>query len=1215
MQDFQGTERYELIRQLGGGGMGLVYEVADREHGGRRVALKQLRQSDGAALMRLKREFRSLADIRHPNLAALYELVVEPETAFFTMELVEGTTFRRWVADTISSRRPIARDAPTQDLVAPVARADAPTVVARPAPKAQDPLDVPRLRSGLRQLALGVHAIHSAGQLHRDLKPSNVMVTPEGRIVILDFGLARDLEQAASLSEQAGEVIVGTVPYMAPEQALGEAVGPPADWYAFGVILFQALTGKLPFEGPAMQVLADKQLRPAPAPRELVTDVEPELDALCVGLLRTDPRERPVAAEVLRVLGAEAPRASTPRTQGECLGRDAELATLFSELERSRRGALRVVRLVGQSGIGKTTLLRRFREEAEGQGVRFLAGRCHERESVPFKTLDAVVESLATMLAALPAAKVDALLPRDAHALVRMFPVFQRVPAFAQAPARPMGEAQEQRRRAAAALRELVTRLADRVPLVVMVDDAQWGDLDSAVLLEELLRGDTPPALLVIVASRTDGEVLPELSAPSTELVLGPLDRDAAAALALAASGGDRELARAAVRDAGGNPALLLQVAEAGRGARLDEVVAARLEPLPTASRALLDVVAVAGAPVPEAVAVQAAGLGAAELDAVQVLKAARLVRGLGAGARMEAWHERIREVVTSRLPVDRVRELHGRLADALEAQARVDIDAVARHLEAAGLTGRALEATVTAARRAASLLAFDRAAELYRRALALATPEESRRRELQSALGDALADAGRGVEAAQAYRDAIAAAPSPQALPDEQIEQVTELQRRAAEQLLRSGRVDEGIDAMEGVLAAVGLSLPRTPRLAVLSLLWRRFRIRLRGLGFVETPAAHVPDATLRRIDACWSVSVGLSMVDTIRGAAFQSQQLLLALEAGEPYRVARALAAEAAYLATAGQPAQERAAALIDRARVLAEKVGDPRLLGLVDFCAGLTRFLVGAWRDTRELAARAEQRFVDSGAAVSWEATSARLFSVWSLFFLGEIGELGRRIPALIEEAEGRGDLYALASLNSGLANVALLARDEPEAARAAVRGVMAGWSERSFHFQHYWALLSEGLIDLYQGQPEDAWARLVAAWPALEASQLLRIQNVRIEALGLKGRLAVATGRQAVLAEMVARLRKEEVPWATASSLMLEALAPGGSPEGLRQAARTFDECEMRLQAAAVRLRLAELEDRPPEAELAWMTGQGIVAPRKAAGMLVPRWRATPGLLRS
>ncbi len=1188
MSHWAGTARYSLVRELGAGGMGRVYEAVDLAKNGRRVALKTLHRRDAESLMRLKREFRSLADVRHPNLVPLFELAAEGDDVFFTMELIEGRSLlehlRPHPAASLS-------EFPTGSLEATVRREATPPLRA---------LDEERVRSTFGQLAQGVAALHDSGHLHRDLKPSNVLVTQTGRVVILDFGLVAEMAGGdRSLSELDGQAIVGTAAYMAPEQSGAALLTPAADWYAFGVMLFQALTGRLPFDGAPLQVMLEKQRRPAPSAFELAPQVPAPFAALCGALLRRVPEERPTAAEVLETLGCDAPpkRLVPPTVDADLVGREREERELMALFERvgSSRSFTRV-EVTGESGIGKSTLVRRVMRQFEASGAVVLAGRCSERESVPFKALDGVVDALARYLAGLPGERADALLPHEARALGSMFPVLRRVSVFETAPNRGAADPVEQRRRAVAALRELLGRMADRAPVVLFVDDAQWSDEDSAEVLAEVFRQPDAPALLFVVASRETAHPLTRLPGATEYVRLEPLPMSLCVRWAQRRATPGR--AEAIARESQGNPFLLLQLSEfaVNSPASLSEMMAARLAKLSQAERALLDVLAVAGAPVPSEVAVRVAGLRPDELDAVESLKLAHLVRSSN-DVRLEMWHDRLRDAALGLLAEERTEALHASWAEALErlpAGEPSELELTAWHWSMAKDEAKATTATLAAAHRAQAQLAFDRAANLFERGLQRLPPDDERRGGALIGWGDSLSLAGRGAAAAHAYQQAA----SVQGLaPSTEID----LRRRAAEQLLRAGHVDEGLAAIREVLSRVGMSLARTPGRALWALAFRRLHVMLRGLTFAPHPVERIRPEDLTRIDVCWSVSVGLGMVDTIRGASFQTRQLLLALDAGEPYRVARALAAEAAFVATEGIRAEGRAASLIAQSRDLARDVGDGGLRGLVDFCAGLTRFLVGDWAQAQSLSAQAERQFSQMGSPVSWEAASARLFSVWSLFYLGEFLELSRRIPALVDEAEARGDLYAVTSLTSGLSNVSLLAAGDSARARAAVAEVRRRWSAHHFHFQHYWALLSDGLIDLYEGRAADGWGRTLAAWPQLKKSQLLRIQNVRIEATWLKARLALATGRRDDALEARALLERERAGWATAfARLIWAATEPSQREVAANAAVAAFDSAGMKAFSAATRLRL-----NPEDASaLEWFRSQGVVAPDRMAAMLVP-----------
>jgi serine/threonine protein kinase/tetratricopeptide (TPR) repeat protein len=1251
-KEFIGTDRFTVRRRLGAGGMGVVYEAHDREMD-KIVALKTLTRAEAAHIYRFKREFRMLADVSHPNLVALYELMSDEAHWFFTMELVNGTTFIQYVrpesagdVDTSAENtllKPGARTREHTDSEADTEFFDSSDIslesgempldeTREPAP-ANYKLDVRRLRSALRQLAEGVNRLHELGKLHRDIKPSNVLVTDEGRVVLLDFGLVEDIEP--DLHET---LLAGTPDYMSPEQGAQMAISKASDWYSVGVILYQALTGRLPFQGRFFEVMMRKQTRDPIQPREINREVPRDLNDLCVKLLRRDAEARPTGREVLRALGTRVIGASLINDTAESsfIGRERLLAELHDAYSATREGETVSVYVHGNSGMGKSALVRTFLDQIKEHKPKpiVLQGRCYERESVPYKALDGVVDSLSKHLSSLRHGRAETLLPDNSLALARVFPVMLQVDAIFNArSARPETvDLFTLRRQAFGALRELLGRIADRRPLVLYIDDLQWADADSTFLLEDLLRPPDAPRLLLVGSFRTeeieDKPFLKQLlqgtgTDTCRELFVNPLPAGEARELtrSLFASVGisSEPFIDSIVQEAAGSPFLLEQLTHYGMmneraataGITLATMLDERINQLPAGSRQFLDTLAVARRPVNQDVAIRAAGLEDDDSEILGALRRAQFVRSGGTSYGVEIYHDRIGETLASLLGDDERRQIHRRLAQAVEARGLDDPEALYEDYLGAGDEDRAAGHAVDAARKAASALAFDRAALYYRRAIEL-KPGASNLVDLKIRLGDALANAGRPAESAKEFLDAAKASGAQQSLA---------LQQRAGAQLLTGGHIEEGLEVFRVVLETAGFKLANGPKRALVSLILRRLWIALRGLEFTERKASEIPEAELARIDISWAVAAGLGMVDLIRGADFQSRHLLLALRAGEVYRVARAMAFEVGQTAARGGAKREQAQALAERTERLAQRAANPHATGLAIWARGLSAYLVGDWKSAAELCERAAEVLRDECTGVNWELTIANRFMLSSLMFLGEMVEVSRRVPQLLTAALEQGNLFAATDLRTRM-NPIWLAADDPDRARAEVISALTDWPRKGFHLQHYSSLVALAQIELYTGDYEVAWRHVEGQIKPLEKSMLLRIQGLRIEATYLRARLALASAagkerdrRLRIAQDLAHRIAGEKMRWSDPLALLINAgLAhrrgdDSGSVALVSQAVEGFEASDMALYAATARRRLGEVLGGDRGAELVnqaddWMSKQQIKNPAAVANLLAP-----------
>lgn len=1215
--------------------MGVVYEAFDRERHVR-CALKTLLRTDARALYRFKNEFRALVGINHPNLVSLGELIEADGVWFFTMELVEGMSFLHYVRGEEGAHAASS----SGDEATPSADTLQAYAVAQAARRAAEPsFDEDRLRESMRQLTHGLNALHAAGMVHRDIKPSNIRVTTAGRVVLLDFGLV-----AAQLgSDSTGPHVVGTAAYMAPEQAVATSPGPQADWYSVGVVLYEALTGRVPFTGSGVKVLMDKQRRTPPPPRARIPGIARDLDELCMELLQFDPDQRPSGVRVLEAIGGDvAPPPSNDVTNSgfssavPFVGRDDEMATLRQAYRDCRNGQTTIALIHGESGLGKSELVRQFTEDllAVEDDVVVLAGRCYERETVPYKAFDGIADALSRYMVRLSDHAAAELLPLRPSLLPRLFPVLSRVEAIARAPRDKVRvhDPQELRTRMFNALRELLIRIGQRHTLVLFIDDLQWADVDSLMLLSEIMHPPDAPNMLLVATTRDVADISEpehplfgaEIQRPGVRHIrLEQLAPEHARTLASALSppmSSRHEIIDAIVREAGGHPLYILEMVrhaeENGLPAvgpmRLEDALWSRIVRLPPSSRTLLEVLAVAGAPITREVAAHATRHDPEVFDkAASLLRVVSMARsgGLRKADPIECYHDRVRSAVLAHLDDHERIALHRRIAIGFErvGAARSDPHALVRHLEAAGDPKLAAQHAAEAGARAAEISAFDQAAAFFHKSLALGDHDHDQARAIRLQLGEALANMGRGAEAAGAFLTAAEGADSPTRL---------RCHHRAAEQMLLSGHIEEGLHATETMLGELDVPLPPTPRRALFSLLWHRLRLRLRGLRWKERDEADVSPHELTRLDAYKAVAHGLSMVDTIRGSDFQARSLLLAVQIGERARVGRALTMEAAIQSSQG--GISRARQLLERAVAIAAGREDPYLTAFNTVVEGVISYFEGNFAAAAARCAEGERLYRDQ-PGTAWERSTARLFRLLALRLMGSIRELRVLYDQYLRDARRRGDRYLETTVRR-YCNVVWMADDDPDAAHLNLE--RASWMPQAgvFHLQHWYELEATAELGLYAGTAR--YADFSETLGELRRSLLPRIQTVRTLSNWLVGRLALADGdastrskRRALARKMARRLVKEPSGYPAVWGWLLEAaltfqdgkveLAAGL----LHRAIDLADDRQMALCAAAARRRLGEViggdEGRRIAAQADdWFATEGVVNADRLLAVVVP-----------
>ncbi|HEX4339435.1 MAG TPA: protein kinase [Polyangiaceae bacterium] len=1121
-------DRFRVVSPLGEGSHGVVYRAVDTADG-TAVALKVLRRWHPRALARFKREFRSVVGLTHPNVVRLFELFESGGEWCFTMELVEGVDPRDHV-----------REASGTSTWTPETGSRI------------ESESVSRIRDVLRQLGAALEVLHRAHRVHRDVKPSNLLVTRDGRLVLLDFGVV-GAHDAETLQD---ERLVGTMAYMAPEQARGEHVGPSADAYATGVVLFELLTGRLPFAGGPVDMALAKERSLPPRPSDVASGVPEDLDELCVALLDVEPSRRPLASELAAHGGAATPSRTETAPQA-IFGRDAELAVLDGAFRAAQGGRFVAVAIRGEPGIGKTKLLDAFaaRVARAHPDVWILRGRSDDRERVPYNAFDSAIDSLARRLAR--ATSLSDLSVSGASALSVVFPVLGQVEWLRCAGAAP-NDAVPLAVQARAALVELLRGVAARVPVALFLDDLDGADAESLELLAALVSepvnaaasssldkaaadtvdsgchawplGDIPDrniawrlyrksttneragvaaslpglALFAAVGAGSCGaDAVQSVFARGgdvTWLELGRLSEDAAMELAGSRCAASFDRSRQVAESAAGHPGFVVKLATASELPQtVEEWLEYELGRHSPACRAVLSVIAVAETSVsvgPLGAELLGAAAGAdAELAGIlAALRGSALVRirGDGSSATLALAHPRIGAFLRDSMTVAERRERHAALADVLARAGAAAPEIIAAHREHAGDAARAAALFESAAEVAQSRGEAARAVAFYRRALG-STPatDGSDRQRRRVALADALAENGAQQEAALEYRRAALDASERDGI---------ELRRRAAELLLRHGDLAEGTELARELLAAIDSRWAPTPARALASALWERARLGIRGLSFVERAPTEADGERLLHCDVLWTLATSFGVTDAARAADLHTRALRLALDLGEPSRLARSLALEGMH----GNGDVLRTRGVLSRAESLASKHGDARGLAFTKFATAYHH---------SELAEDAEAvEKVDEAVALlvehfprAWELGPARTLAITSRAAVGRFRDLRERYELARAEALGRGDRCASMILEMSRGYVDMAA-DRADEGQAAIERVMKDWP-RSAELPFVYSTLALVALDLYRGGTA-AFDRLEPLWTRIERGMAYRIFRLRIQLVSQRGLASLA-----------------------------------------------------------------------------------------------------------
>jgi tetratricopeptide (TPR) repeat protein len=809
--------RYKILRTLGHGGGGWVYDVADALFPSRAVALKIAhgRAQDQARLSLFKVEFSTMTKLDHPNVARVYDFEELRGGSDFliTMERIDGEPVSRALGGAGDWKKVV-------DLIVPVCRA--------------------------------LSYIHSRRIVHYDLKPQNILVTATGEVKVVDFGIA------AGPSAHDGRVM-GTLPYMPPELLLGEGSADyRADLYSLGITIFELLFGCLPCPHSTPYEIVrwmDEHGVRVPARDGLPSWLARLIEKLCA----KDPADRyrhaNAVIEEINLCGGFSYPFETSETQRSYItsprfcGRQQELERVMgfvAERLTGRGGVISALWVHGVSGIGKSRLMKEARQAAQLQRLVFIEGNCYENSPVEYGPIAEVLSQLVPIVEMMGGLDiVGETLP----ALVKIAPGLAKSRTYTPLP--KATDAEGERVQLLTIASEFFVRAAERVPFVVYLNDMQWAGKGPAEMFSYIAQraGDDESegqrVRFALIGSYRSDEVEGRPLARAvetlqkrnmaTEVELAPLGAEQVATVVRSMLGVDdipgAFLARV-TDETLGNPFFVQEVMrelfengsiflEGGRWAArqsidalqipstMADVFRRRLSLLSGDERELVRVLAVHGRPLELDRIAEVLGDRMAIADRLRELERSMIVvPHRGRAAAYNIAHDRMRETAYGDLAGADRQALHQRLAAAIErASAALEekdrpLDDLARHYRDGALADKALTYSIVAGKRALERFSNEAATEHLGHALALLPAGDVRQAELEEAFADGLMRVHRFEDALARYRALLSRLSS-------KFERAR-VQGKLGEIFLQTGRLREAEEAGWGALEDLGQRRPR---------------------------------------------------------------------------------------------------------------------------------------------------------------------------------------------------------------------------------------------------------------------------------------------------------------------------------------------------------------------------------------------------------------------
>jgi predicted ATPase/class 3 adenylate cyclase len=765
-----GRGRYQVRRFLGEGGKKRVYLAHDARLE-REVAVGVIKTEglDATGLARIRREARAMGKLGdHANIVTIYDVGDDDGLTYIVSQYMAGGS----VGDLVRS-------------------------------KEHGRLAIDAALRVADEVAAALEYAHAHEVIHRDVKPSNIWLAHDGTAKLGDFGLAHTMDRTRLTMDG---MMVGTVAYMSPEQALGRHPDSRSDLYALGASLYEMATSRPPFLGDDVVAVISQHINTPPvAPSWHNPDVPRALEALILRLLAKAPEDRPESAKAVRdalaairstVSVSTAREDSDPNpldrlAGGVFVGREREMDELRGALEESLSGHGKLILLVGEPGIGKTRTAEELVTFARLRKAQVLWGRCYEGDAAP--AFWPWIQAIRAYVRERHPSELLAEMGSGASEIAQVVSeVRDKLPGL---PVPPPLEPEQARFRLFDGITTFLRNASRAQPLLIVVDDLHWADRSSLLLLQFVAR-ELRDARVLVVGTYRDTEVRRQhpLSQTLGDLARGELaqrillrgltETDVARFIEITSGVTPRDdVVNAVYRETEGNPFFVNEVVRllvsegrltAGPPSKswsvnvpesVRDVIGRRLDRLSADCNKALTIAAVVGREFDLAVLMRFAELSDERLlDALDEALAARVVTQLPTVERYAFSHALVRETLVAEVTPTRRARLHRKIGETLEALAAeghdIHLAEISHHFAEAARGGgdveKAIEYSMKAAERATALVAYDEAVAEYEQALQAIdlcrSIDEMRRCEILLALGEARDNAGNAAAAKEAF-------------------------------------------------------------------------------------------------------------------------------------------------------------------------------------------------------------------------------------------------------------------------------------------------------------------------------------------------------------------------------------------------------------------------------------------------------------------------------